>query len=268
MEPLTIALRQFTVATDPSRNLATIRQAAKRASEDHVRVLVLPEGIIARNPEVTGYAAHHAQTITGPFVSELRKISLASSVVIMGTVHIQESGLAPGKVSNVFLVIDSGRIRLQYRKLHLYDAFDNRESDVIQPGSAVPPLIDIDGWRFGVMTCYDLRFPELARAYALAGADVLVAAAAWVRGPLKEEHWAVSCASRAIENTCYLLACGELSTVNIGCSRVLDPLGEIVTNAGTRNTMVETTLDPSFLHHARKVLPVLQNMRFSAPRLK
>ena len=110
-----------------------------------------------------------------------------------------------------------GELRIAYDKLHLYDAFAEQESTVVRPGNTVPGLVNIDGWRFGVMTCYDLRFPELARTLATAGTDVICVSAAWVRGPLKEHHWATLAFARAIENTCYLMACSELGPTTIGC---------------------------------------------------
>ena len=63
----------------------------------------------------------------------------------------------------------------------------------------MPPIVDIDGWKIGVMTCYDVRFPETARSLAVRGADVIVVSAAWVRGALKEQHWKLLNAARALE---------------------------------------------------------------------
>ncbi len=131
----------------------------------------------------------------------------------------------------MFLVIRYGEIIAAYRKLHLYDAFSARESDVVRPGDELPPIVDIDGWKIGVMTCYDVRFPETARSLAVRGADAIVVSAAWVRGPLKEQHWKLLNAARALENTCYVLACSEVSSRNIGCSRIINPMGEIVVSA-------------------------------------
>ena len=78
-----------------------------------------------------------------------------------------------------------------YRKLHLYDAFGQRESDWVEAGRARPSreTFELDGLRFGLMTCYDLRFPEVGRLLADAGAEVFLVPAEWVRGPLKEHHW-------------------------------------------------------------------------------
>ncbi len=66
--------------------------------------------------------------------------------------------------------------------------------------------------KVGLMTCYDLRFPELALAQALQGAEIPVLPAAWVRGPLKEHHWSTLLAARALDTTCYMVAAGSAGT--------------------------------------------------------
>ncbi|PWG59188.1 nitrilase-related carbon-nitrogen hydrolase [Bifidobacterium catulorum] len=274
---LTVAAAQFTVTRDPSMNLTLIREYALRASEEGARLLVLPEGLIARDGGDDAFVAAHAQPLDGPFVTGLRRISMETGVMLMGTVHVPEhedgrddADLAcegRRRVANIFLVVRDGRIVATYRKLHLYDAFSERESDTVTSGDALPPLVDVDGWRVGVMTCYDVRFPETARSLAVRGADIIVVSAAWVRGALKERHWRLMTAARALENTCYVVACSEVSNRNIGLSRILDPLGETVANAGARPGVIMASLDRDVLRSARETLPVLTNRRFADPCL-
>lgn len=133
----------------------------------------------------------------------------------------------------------------------------------------MPPIVDIDGWKIGVMTCYDVRFPETARSLAVRGADAIVVSAAWVRGPLKEQHWKLLTAARALENTCYVLACSEVSSRNIGCCRIIDPMGEVVAEAGDKGAeLIATGLSRECLASARQIMPVLQNRRFADPQLR
>ena len=179
------------------------------------------------------------------------------------------------RVSNVFVVIRDGALIATYRKLHLYDAFAARESDTVSPGTELPPIVEIDGWHVGVMTCYDVRFPEVARSLAVRGADVIIVSAAWVCGRLKERHWKLMTAARALENTCYVLACSEVSARNIGCSRVIDPLGEVIAQAGDgqgeaggQAGMLIARLHREVLESARRTLPVLENRRFADPQLR
>ncbi len=102
----------------------------------------------------------------------------------------------------------------------------------MDPGQQIPPVIEVAGLRVGLMTCYDLRFPELALSLALNGAQLLVLPAAWVKGPQKEHHWATLLAARALDTTCYIVAAGECGTRNIGLSRIVDPLGTTLAGAG------------------------------------
>ena len=119
------------------------------------------------------------------------------------------------------------------------------------------------------MTCYDVRFPEVARSLAVRGADVIIVSAAWVRGRLKERHWKLMTAARALENTCYVLACSEVSARNIGCSSVIDPLGEVIAQAGDGQAgMLIARLHREVLESARRTLPVLENRRFADPQLR
>ncbi|MBW3088259.1 carbon-nitrogen hydrolase family protein [Bifidobacterium sp. 82T24] len=272
---LPVAVAQFTVGPEPDANLATIRDYARRAEEAGARLLVLPEGLIARDGGDGVFVAEHAQPLDGPFVTGLRGISQETGVTLMGTVHVPvHEGGRNGtigddcRVANTFLAIRGGDIVATYRKLHLYDAFSEKESDTVSPGDSLPPIVDVDGWKIGVMTCYDVRFPETARSLAVRGADVITVSAAWVRGALKERHWALMAAARAVENTCYVLACSEVSGQNIGLSRIIDPLGETVANVGAQPGMITAGLHRNVLRSARVSLPVLVNRRFADPVLR
>jgi predicted amidohydrolase len=172
-----------------------------------------------------------------------------------------------GRVFNLLIVLRDGTLIAQYRKLHLYDAFSAQESRHVAPGDEIPRLVDIAGLRVGLMTCYDVRFPELARRLAVDGADLLILPSAWVKGPLKEAHWEVLVTARALENTCYVAACGECGERNIGASMVVDPLGVAVARAGEAPVLLFADIDAARIAHARRVLPVLANRRFATPEL-
>jgi deaminated glutathione amidase len=205
-----------------------------------------------------------AQPLDGPFVSRLRAATRECPTILMMTVHVPAG---TGKVHNTFVALRDGAIIAEYRKLHLYDAFAGRESTNVEAGDAVPPLVEVAGFKLGLMTCYDVRFPELARRLAADGADVLVLPAAWVKGPMKERHWEILTTARALENTCWLIAVGECGERNIGQSLVIDPLGVAVARAGEAPTLLFAEIDGERLAYARRILPALANRRFVRPEL-
>jgi predicted amidohydrolase len=153
-------------------------------------------------------------------------------------------------------------VRASYRKIHLYDSFGYKESDRLVAGDLEPVLVEVGGLQVGLMTCYDLRFPELARALVTRGADALVVPAAWVAGPLKVDHWRTLVRARAIENTTYVAAAGQPAPRYTGHSMVVTPHGEVLTEAGEDAEVVGATLETKVVEDARAVNPSLANRRF------
>lgn len=261
-----VALGQFAVAPRWEDNLSRIVDLMRAAGDEQAALLVLPEGMLAHDIADPDIIARTAQPLSGPFVSALLEASRAQpGLAIAGCLHVPDGA---GRHHNTLLVISNGAIIARYRKLHLYDAFSIQESRNVTPGVEVPPVIAIGGFRVGLMTCYDVRFPELARRLVLDGAEVLVMPAAWVRGPAKEDHWRVLVTARALENTCYMVAVSECGPRNIGCSMVVDPLGVPIVQAGEAPNLVFATVSRDRLEHARRVLPVLANRRFARPELQ
>ncbi|MCP8937121.1 deaminated glutathione amidase [Alsobacter sp. SYSU M60028] len=259
-----VALGQFAVAKVWQENAETCVDLIRRAIAERASLLVLPEGILARDIADPDIVLKSAQPLDGPFVTRLAEATRGSDITVMLTIHTPNGA---GRVHNVLIALRDGEIVAAYRKLHLYDAFSAKESTNVQPGDDVPPLVEVAGLKVGLMTCYDVRFPELARRLAHDGADVLVLPAAWVKGPLKEHHWTVLVTARALENTAYVVAVGECGERNIGHSMVVDPLGVVTASAGEAPALVFAEIDPARIAHARAVLPALANRRFARPEL-
>lgn len=263
---LRVALGQFFVQPESGTNLTIVSELIDRADQGGAGLLLLPEGIIARKPGDNTWPVTHREPLDGPFVSGLLKASVGKTVTVVCTAQIALPN--EKRYANDLLVVRDGKILLCYRKLHLYDAFNARESDNAVAGNAVPALVDIGPFRCGFMTCYDIRFPELARSLALSGATLLVVPAAWVRGPLKEMHWDINIRARALENTCYLAAVSECGPVNVGQSKIADPYGVVVAQCGTANQLLFADIDAKTVEACRGSLPVLKNRCFAAPHLK
>lgn len=259
-----VALGQFAVSREWQDNADICIGLMAQAEQQGARLLVLPEGVLARDITDPDLVLKAAQPLDGPFLSQVLAASRANTLTTMMTVHVPT---ADGRALNVLVAIRNGEIIARYDKLHLYDAFAMQESRNVTAGNNVPPLVDVDGLKVGLMTCYDVRLPDLARRLVLDGADLLVLPAAWVKGPLKEMHWEVLVTARALENTCYVVAVGECGPRNIGNSLVVDPLGVAIAKAAEGPALVFAEVDPQRIADARRALPVLENRRFARPEL-
>ncbi|KRC34231.1 carbon-nitrogen hydrolase family protein [Oerskovia sp. Root22] len=172
----------------------------------------------------------------------------------------------PTRAVNAVVAIDAhGRLSGIYRKVHLYDAFGHRESDRLEPGpaDAPPTVLTVGGLTFGVMTCYDLRFPEAARRLVDAGADVLVVPAAWAAGDLKADHWRTLARARAIENTSVVLAVGQAGKGVTGRSLLVGPDGQVGLELDERAGLRTADIDPEALAGVRRTNPSLANRRYA-----
>lgn len=259
-----VAAGQFAVTPDWQTNARISINLMQQAAAQSCRLLVLPEALLARDDHDPDLSVKSAQQLDGGFLSHLLEESHRNEMTTILTLHIPTTA---GRAANTLVVLREGKILAQYQKLHLYDAFAMQESKRVDAGNQLPPLITIDGVKVGLMTCYDLRFPDMALALALQGAEILVLPAAWVRGPLKEHHWATLLAARALDTTCFMIAAGECGNRNIGQSRIIDPLGITLAGAGMSPQLLCSDLNLDSLQQVRAQLPVLANRRFVPPKI-
>jgi predicted amidohydrolase len=254
-----IAVGQLAASEDWRRNLDTCTALIEQAGAGGADLLVLPEGVLARFTDDFSRLRTAAQPLTGPFVTALTAATAGGAMTVVAGVH---EPAPDGRAYNTLVALRDGRQVAAYRKLHLYDAFGSAESDNVVPADGPLVTLDVAGLTVGLMTCYDVRFPELARLLTLAGAQVLVLPAAWVKGPHKERHWELMLAARALENTVYVVGAGECGPRNIGHSMVVDPLGVVVARLGEAPGLLWADADPARVADARNRLPVLANRRF------
>jgi deaminated glutathione amidase len=263
-----IAIGQLAASEDWRRNLDACTDLVSKARDGGADLLVLPEGVLARFTDDFSRLRTAAQALDGPFVTGLTAATAGSGMTVIAGVH---EPAPDGRAYNTLVALRDGARVAEYRKLHLYDAFGSAESQNVVPADGPVVTFDVAGVRVGLMTCYDIRFPELARLLAVAGAELLVLPAAWVKGPHKERHWELMLAARALENTVYVAGAGECGPRNIGHSMVVDPLGVVVARLGEAPGLLWADLDPARVKDARTRLPVLANRRFDVnpvPRTK
>ncbi|MET8143355.1 carbon-nitrogen hydrolase family protein [Sphaerisporangium sp. NPDC005288] len=259
-----IALCQLPVSADPKTNLERVRDALGRAASRGATLAVFPEAMLTRfGKEI----AESAEPIDGPFVTAVADAARAHEIaVVLGTFESGDPD-GDGRVHNTTVALDRcGRLRAAYRKIHLFDSFGARESDLVAPGET-PVVVELEGLRLGLITCYDVRFPELARALVDQGADAFVVIAAWSAGPMKEEHWATLVRARAIENTMWTIAVGQAPDpeardgFGVGRSMLVDPLGVVRADLGPRGAVQVVEIDPAETDRVRATLPCLSHRR-------
>lgn len=254
------AVVQFAPAPDAEANRHTVGELVRTAADRGASVIVLPEYSNYFIDPFDHSLATHAETLDGPFVAELQQLAGQTRTHIVA--GLLERG-DEGRVRNTVVAVADGGVVAVYRKIHLYDAFGQRESDWIQPGEpAAPETFSVDGIRFGLMTCYDLRFPEMGRLLADAGATAFLVPAEWVRGPLKEHHWQILLQARAIENTAYVVAADHPPPLGVGLSGVVDPQGVVVAGIGSGTDVAIAHLDPALVDRVRRQNPALRLRRF------
>ncbi|WNB87569.1 carbon-nitrogen hydrolase family protein [Cellulomonas sp. ATA003] len=257
-----VTLGQVVVGPDHGAARATALSAVDAAQHAGARLVVLPEYASGFDPR--GVGPEHAEPLDGPFVSALRERARATATAVIAGTTLP--GHRPDRAVNAVVAIGAdGAVAGVYRKVHLYDAFGHRESERLEPGAAdAPPLVlDVGPLRFGVMTCYDLRFPESARRLVDAGAHVLVVPAAWVAGPGKAAQWEALAVARAIENTSAVLAVGQAGRGVTGTSLAVAADGRVLERLGAGPGTLTVDLDGAAITAVRDRNPSLANRRYA-----
>ena len=258
-----VAVAQFVPGPDRARNHAMLRKLATTAAARGAHLVVFPEYSAFFEPVLGPSFVAAAEPLDGAFVTTLA--ALAAELGIHIVAGMLETTDDPARFSNTLVAVDpTGRLVATYRKLHLYDAFGDRESDWVLPGRVTEPeIFDVGGLRVGVQTCYDIRFPEVTRRLVDAGATLVLVPAEWVRGPLKEHHWRTLLTARALENTVFVAAADHAPPIGVGTSLIIDPMGVAVASLGEAVDVAVAFLAPARVVSVRRVNPALALRRFT-----
>ena len=257
-----VAIAQVESSTDKEANLRKAVGLIHDAERTGAELIAFPEFLMAFSPasQSAEELARIAESVDGPFISTLRDAARTAAIAVVATIY--EVSTTPNRVFDTSVWIDKGgNVAAVYRKLHLYDAFGFKESDKFHPGTAIAPLVQSGECQFGMMICYDLRFPEMARMLALEGANVLVAPSGWVQGDFKVDHWQTMIKARALENGAYVIAPDQVGNIYIGHSMIVDPLGRALIDLGEKEGLEVVELDLSLVKETREKLPLLKNRR-------
>lgn len=272
MERLTVACVQLRVGSDPAENANRAAPLVAEAAERGADLVVLPEKWNCLGPVEAMIAA--AELPDGPTAELMADWARTNGVILVGG-SITEVG-GPGKrAANTCLVFDrEGRRIALYRKLHMFDVdtpeHRYRESEAERPGEGLV-LAEADGWKLGLSICYDLRFPEVYRELALAGAELIAVPAAFTEFTGRD-HWQVLLRARAIENQCYVAAAGGWGADGAGRrlygrSTIVDPWGVPLATAPDADCVILTELSRERMAEIRRSLPALDHRRPDAYRI-
>ena len=279
---LTVGLVQLTVGDDPAAHLGQTLDLIRQAAAQGARWVLTPEATNLLSPDRARQAQilrPEDQDIT---LAALRAEARALGIWVLAGSLALTTGDPDGRFANRSLLIaPDGGIAARYDKLHMFDVDlgdgqSFRESAAYRPGDRAV-LAQVDGVPVGMTVCYDLRFPQLYRALAQAGARVLTVPSAFhpVTGAA---HWEVLLRARAIETGCFVLAPAQCGThpaphapdrpprVSHGRSLVVDPWGRVLADGGVTPGLTIVSLDLSAVDEARSRIPSLTHDRpFAAP---
>jgi predicted amidohydrolase len=268
------ALLQFTSSDDPGDNLLRLRPLVAKAAASGAQLLCTPEvtNCVAPRARLQEVAVSEEED---PMLAGLREEAAMRGVwIAVGSLAIRGGG-PDGRLANrSFLLGPEGGISARYDKIHMFDVDVSptetwRESEGFRPGHravvAHTPLAAL-----GLTICYDLRFPGLHRALALAGAEILLVPAAFTR-PTGEAHWEVLLRARAIETGCFVLAAAQTGEhaggrLTHGHSLAVSPWGEVLADAGRALGVTLVDLDLAQVDAARRRIPSLRHdLAFEGP---
>jgi deaminated glutathione amidase len=248
-----VALCQIPISSTPAVNLDRVRAAVAEAAASGARLAVFPEGTHVRFSADLRAAA---EPLDGPFCRGLSDIAKSAGVALVAGIF---ENAPDGRAYNTSVGFDTdGRLAAAYRKIHLFDALGHRESDNVAPGSAAV-IAELAGHRVGFLTCYDVRFPELARGLAAGGAELLVIPAAWASGTFKEEHWVTLV--RAAGQVPDPAEPATRAPTGVGRSMLVDPMGAVRLDLGPATGVATSEVDTEYTDSVRGVLPSLANRR-------
>ncbi len=256
-----IALAQVLASTDPDANLDLVRRHTADAADQGAELVVFPEATMC---SFARPRADAAEPFDGPWASAVRAVAREHNLtVVVGMFTTTDSP----QVHNTLLV--TGNTEARYDKLHLFDALGYAESRQIRAGER-PVTFDLGGHRFGLATCYDVRFPNLFAHLARAGADAILVPSSWAPGVEKLHQWRTLVTARAMDATTYVVAVDQAvppasdtgpSPTGIGHSLVVGPTGTVLLELGDQPALAVVDLDLDAVADVRRRLPVLQHAR-------
>jgi predicted amidohydrolase len=273
-EPFRVALLQMQTGNDLAANLESVKSMAREAAGNGAHFVMTPEYTLMMDGSGRVMRERALDADGQPVLAELQALARELGVwLLVGSLTLKTEG---DRIANrSYLLASDGRVVSSYDKIHMFDA-KLPDGKVIRESSAYCPgeravTADTPWGKLGMTVCYDLRFPQLYRTLAKAGAIYLTVPSSFQRATGKS-HWHPLLQARAIENACFVFApamCGEHpgNRTTYGHSLIVDPWGEVLADGGEAPGVVCADIDPQRVPKVRGMLPCLEHDRaFAAPQ--
>ncbi len=255
---LRVALAQIEISPgQPETNFQRVESLAHDAARQGAHLLLLPELWLS------GYDLAHAERHVRAFEDDFRprweQLARTTDLYMLGSVLAADDAGQP--TNTAFVLSSHGEILASYRKVHLFEPME--EKRYLTAGSLLP-VFDLPWGRTALAICYDLRFPEPFRHFALQGAVLVLLVAQW---PLRRvDHWRLLAQARAVENQYFLAACNRVgqdpgSAPFGGHSLIVGPWGEVLAEGGEQSDLLQAELDLEEVQRVRNLFPVLPDRR-------
>lgn len=258
-----VAAVQMDTQNDKAENWRQMAAFVDEAAAKGAQLVAFPEvvNLLREEPQ-------YAETIPGPTTELLSRKAKEHNIWIHGGSISEINPAGPRTYNTSVLVNPQGEIVTQYRKLHnfdmtLPDGSSVRESNRKEPGESIV-TVETELGHFGFAICYDMRFPEIFRLMALAGAQIIFLPANFTM-PTGKDHWEPILRARAIENGCYIVAPNQIGQkdkfVAYGNSMIVDPWGTVVARASDQPGIILAEIDLDYLASVRRRNPSMENRR-------
>ncbi|NQS92371.1 MAG: carbon-nitrogen family hydrolase [Chloroflexi bacterium] len=253
---ITIALAQLELNLgDPEGNFLKADLTVEKAAKDGADLVLLPE-LWACGFDLD-QADQYASSLQEGWFHRMQTMAREHRIALGGSMIEEDNG----KKFNTFALFgQDGSLLGSYRKIHLFQKLD--EEKYLQAGSKLD-LIDTPWGKTGLAICYDLRFPEVFRAYASNGAEVILLVAEWPQRRI--EHWNILLKARAIENQLIIAAVNKVGISQGkklgGYSAVIDPMGEILVQGGEQEDLLLVKINLGEVEKVRRWMPVLRDRK-------
>lgn len=261
---------QTTARDSIADNIAHISPMVEQAVTDGAELITLPENALLM---ASGRKFHEQVTLEADNqgINALRHLAKTHAIwILLGSVAVKDTANSDKYANRQLLISPEGEITARYDKIHLFDVSiaegeSHKESDRFYYGdkAIITPAADA---QLGLSICYDLRFPQLYRALAKAGAQVLAIPAAFTRYTGERGAWHTLCRARAIETGCFVVAaaqCGEhaANRKTYGHSLIINPWGEVIAEAGQEPCIITAEIDLTEVAKTQQAMPSLSHDR-------